>query len=103
MKDKIILEGVLQKFERQSSGRIYPSYIFEKEMSELLQGKREMGSTRGVVTVLGVDLYAKLGSTEQELIESYEMFLSYPDTLVVFEAFKRLIYLKTKAIKKKYT
>lgn len=102
MKDKIVLEGVLQKFEQSSRGRIYPSKIFEKSLSELSQGKT-IGSTRGVVTALGSDLYAKLGSTEEELLASYEMFLSYPDTLIVFEAFRRIINLKAKAIKKKYT
>jgi len=103
MKDKIILEGVIQKFNTINRGRIYPSHIFEKEVSELLQGRNEIGSTRGVVTLLGSDLYAKFGSTEEDLLASYEMFLSYPDTLIVFEAFRRLINLKEKAIKKKYT
>jgi hypothetical protein len=102
MSDKLILEGVLQKFEQKSGGRIYPSNIFEKEVSELLNSGGKVSATRGCVTVLGGDLYAKFGSTEEELINSYEMFLDYPDMLIIFEAYRRIINLKTKAIKKKY-
>lgn len=101
MSDKLILEGVLQKASTQR-GRIYPSNIFEREVSELLNSGGKVSATRGCVTALGGDLYARFGSTEDELIESYGMFLDYHDKLIVAEALKRIINLKTKAIKKKY-
>jgi hypothetical protein len=100
---KIFPQGVFQKFNQKNSGRIYPSDSFDKSVSEFLSSRGEIWSTRGVVTVLGSELYAKFSSTEEDLLASYEMFLSYPDTLIVFEAFRRLINLKEKAIKKKYT
>ncbi|MCK9445991.1 hypothetical protein M0Q50_03765 [bacterium] len=35
MKENYIIEGVVAQFEKSMNGRIYPKYIFEKEVEKL--------------------------------------------------------------------
>jgi hypothetical protein len=81
-----------------SKHQIYPRESFEKDIKRF-----SSGITHGVVTNIGLDLFSRFGSTEQEKILGYEKFVQTGEDRVKANALMSLIHLAFKRIKKNHT